>query len=359
VRRTLIFAITIIFAVALLARATTYTVRFTEKAVLTTFGKAGEGAVQEEPGLKFKWPVPIQSVTKYDTRSRFLQTRSETQQTADERQLIVEGFCTWKVSDPLLFFQRFSNAGVSAKDHYAKAESVIRDNLRSALGETSKYRLDELFTTSSRGSRLPHLEQQVLATLRAGSRDNRFSDYGIEIDDVGINRIRLPEATTQEVINSMKADRERLVKTLESKGASMAQTITSTADSNARRIEQFARAYAEEIRQQGNREAQQYIAQMNESPELAVFLKQMEFMRTALAKQITFVFTTDQPGFEAMNLRTIQTVESGKVPGVKNLMGVSPTTVTGPGVEQGAEQRREPAVRPVNEERSTIIGGAK
>jgi regulator of protease activity HflC (stomatin/prohibitin superfamily) len=122
----------------------------------------------------------------------------------------------------------------------------------------------------------------------------------------------------------MKADRARLVKTLESKGASMAQTITSTAESNAKRIERFAEAYAAEIRANGQREAEQYIAQMNESPELAVFLKQMEFMRTALAKRITFIFTTDQPGFEGMNVRT---ANSGKLP-VENLMNGPASAIT-------------------------------
>jgi len=108
VRRPIILILAFIFAVALLARAVTYTVRFTEAGVLTTFGKAAEQDLTKvrEPGLKFKWPDPIQSVTKYDTRSRFLQTKAEQQQTADSRQITVEAFCTWKVKDPLKFFQR-------------------------------------------------------------------------------------------------------------------------------------------------------------------------------------------------------------------------------------------------------------
>src|SRR5690242_2525942 len=95
-----------------------YTVRFTETAVLTTFGKADDQAIKKNPGLYFKWPDPIQSVTKYDTRARFLQTQSETQQTADSRQLVVEAFCTWKVDNPLQFFKKFSNKGARPEDHY-------------------------------------------------------------------------------------------------------------------------------------------------------------------------------------------------------------------------------------------------
>src|SRR5262245_35688907 len=100
----------------------TYTVRFTETAVLTTFGKASEADVIKEPGLGLKATDPIQSVTKYDKRVRLLTVKLETQQTADSKQVIVEGFCTWRVDDPLKFFQSFSNAGDRADEHYRKAE---------------------------------------------------------------------------------------------------------------------------------------------------------------------------------------------------------------------------------------------
>ena len=85
------------------------TVRFTERAVVTTFGKAGESSVKTEPGLGFKWPYPIQSVTKYDTRQRYSETRSEALATADNRQIIVQSFIVWEVKDPLKFFQALNN----------------------------------------------------------------------------------------------------------------------------------------------------------------------------------------------------------------------------------------------------------
>src|SRR3954466_12064032 len=113
----MIFFLTGIFLIALLAFTITYTVRFTEAAVLTTFGKADETDVRKDPGLYVKWPYPIQSVTTYDKRTRVLSTKFEQLSTADSRQVVVECFCTWKVSDPLLFFRRFSNAGQRADEH--------------------------------------------------------------------------------------------------------------------------------------------------------------------------------------------------------------------------------------------------
>jgi membrane protease subunit HflC len=331
-----IIIVSVVFGLALLSRMMTYTVRFTENAVLTTFGKADPASsIKREPGLYFKLPEPIQSVTKYDTRARFLQVLSETQQTADSRQLTVESFCTWKVTDPLKFFQRFSNAGDRASDHYKKAEESLWANLRSAMGEISKYRIDELFNPDPSASKLPELEGKVLAVLQSSTKGGAsLDDYGIKVLTVGINRIELPEQTTQAVFGSMKEDRARLVKEIESRGDSEAQTITSTADSNARKILQFAEAYAADIRRQGDEEAQTYIAQMNEAPEFAVFLKNVDFIRLALSKRITWIVDTTMPGFELMAPGTLRKTEKGKVPGVQGLMGDVPTDLA---------QRVEPA----------------
>jgi len=222
------------------------------------------------------------------------------------------------VSDPLEFFKRFSNAGTLARDHFEKAEKAIRENLRSALGETSKYGMDELFTAGNRASKLPELEQRVHAALKGGS----LEAYGIRVEEVGINRLRLPEEVTKAVMESMRSDRNRLVQTLKSRGDSQAQTITTAAEANASRIEKFAEAYAEEIRRQGEVEATNYVAQMNEAPELAIFLKQVDLMKTALAKRMTFIFTTDQAGFEGMSPSAMSSERTNGVPAVKNLTEV-------------------------------------
>src|ERR1043165_1762196 len=109
---------TAVFLIALLAFTVTYTVRFTEAAVVTTFGKADQSDVHAKPGLGVKWPYPIQSVTTYDTRVRVVTSKFEQMATADARQVVVETFCTWRVKDPLVFFQKFSNAGDRAEDHF-------------------------------------------------------------------------------------------------------------------------------------------------------------------------------------------------------------------------------------------------
>lgn len=351
-RRTIIFAVTIVFAIAILARAGTYTVRFTEAAVLTTFGSAGENSVQTTPGLKFKWPDPIQSVTKYDTRARYLQPPQIQQQTADQRPLVVEVFCTWRVTDPLLFFQRFSNAGVREASHYSAAESLLSSSLRSAMGEISRYRLEDLFTPTTRESKLPELEQRVLASLlSARDQGKSLAEFGVTITEVGISRIILPEGATSHVMDSMREDRRRLVREFESRGAAQRQAIISTAEQNAAKIEQFASAYAAEIRRQGDLEAEQFIAQMNESPDLAVFLKNIEFIRTATSKRITWIVSSAVPGFELMSPGSLRNARQGQIPGISGLMQHDPShhLAEPDGVTRIAEQRRDlPAPAPTN-----------
>lgn len=315
-RRFLIFGVAIVFGLALLARMMAYTVRFTEAAILTTFGHADKDrSVKDKPGLYFKWPQPIQAVIKYDTRARFVPAKFEQQQTADDRLLVVQAYCTWKVENPLLFFQRFSSAGERASDHFEEARKLLDATLRSAGGEISKYRLTDLFTLGF-PSKLPELEQRMMAAMQAAA----LSQAGIAVLDVGVSQINLPESTTQEVHNSMRADRARIIKELEGKGSAAANAIRSAAEANASKIEAFAKAYAAEIKRKGDEEAAQYTRQMVENPELAIFLKNLEMMREVLAKRATIFLDTAVPGFGVFSLRALGDAEAGRIPGAAPFM---------------------------------------
>lgn len=290
----------LVVVAALLLFSTTYTVRFTEVAVLTTFGKAGPNSIKTEPGLKFKLPYPIQQVTKYDNRIRVVQGRSETQQTADDFQIIMESFLTYRVTDPLEFFRSFSNAGDRAIDHFSRAENdVLRDLLRSAMGETSKFRMDELFTPVQGASKLPELESRIAVLLeRGGEAGKALSSYGIEIVSVGLDRIILPEETTESVITRMGANRDRLAERFESEGRSQAQAIRAEATANANKILAFAQRRADEILARGEAEAAPYLAEQNINPDLAVFIQNINLMRNAMAKKFTLIFSTSDFGMQ-------------------------------------------------------------
>jgi len=319
VRRFVVIVLAVIFLAAILSYTVTYTVRFTETAVLTTFGKAGEGAIKTEPGLNYKWPSPIQSVTKYDNRLRFLQARSQTQQTADNRQVIVEAYCTWRVADPLKFFQKFSNAGDRAEDHYRRAEETIQSNLRSGVGVTSRYSMRDLFSPEAGKSKLPDLEKAILTVMsQADQSGQSLNEYGLKVVDVGISRVVLPEDTTKAVFERMGAQRDRLAQEIQAQGLAESQTIRTNARSAAQTIKAFADRRAQEIRNLGDLEAAQYLQQMQSNPELAVFLKNMEFLRDVLSKRTTLVLPVSTPGFEAVSPDFLNGLTPGRLPSIGN-----------------------------------------
>ena len=325
IKRYIVWFVVLIFVGAMLAYTMTYTVRFTESAVVTRFGKAVVGSdgsnPKGEPGAHLKWFYPVDSVTKYDTRMRFLQARSETQQTADNFQIVIEGFATYRVSDPLSFYRRFSSAGPRAIDHFREAEGLLRSRLRSALGETSKYQMDELFNPTVGGSKLGQLENTVLELMSGGiggeggvRSGEALADYGIEVTMVGIDRVVLPETTTKAVMDRMGGNRNRLASEYTSEGAALAQAIKASANADAERIRAFAQSRAKEIIAQGEQEAAQYLAQQNTHPELAIFLQNLELMRDALARKVTLVLSTDTFGLQMFNPGTAKGLDRGELP---------------------------------------------
>lgn len=345
-RKTFLFLISFVIAAGFLVYMTTFTVRFTDTAVVSTFGKVTDASVIREPGMKLKWPAPIQSVTLYDTRARFLGSKSETQQTADDRQIIVEAFLTWRVSDPLKFNQNYSRSGSSATEQFKSAERTLNDVLRSAMSEVSKYRLGELFTPTLGESKLPALEGDIMNRMKKGRQADssapaeapasaeggkKLDDYGIEVLSVGINKVVLPENTTNQVFERMKATMETRAARAESEGQAAAVQIRSAAESEAKRIEAFANLKADTIRNMGDLEAAQYLKIQQDDPELAEFLKKIEFIRTGLGKKVMLVLPTSVFGVDLLNPESLRSLMNRPVK-------AAPTTTEVPATSDGVSR---------------------
>jgi membrane protease subunit HflC len=354
-----------VFGLAILLFLFTFNVRFTEVAVVTRFGRAAnvyygratarsEG--QSDPGLHFKWFYPIDSVTKYDMRARLVQMRKEAQQTADNRQVIVEAFCTWRVSDPIRFYERFSSEGDRTDLHYDAATDAIKTRLRTAVGEISRYRIDELFAVQGEGGshpQLAELEDSILAALRTTSNaDEEIQGRtGIEILGVGISSIVLPQETSKAVFERMKQDRQTLVNEITSQAESEAEAIKSAARTDGDRIEAFATVRATEVQAQGDKLAQGIYAQMAEHPELAVFLESIDFIREFYAVKTTLMFYTDGP-FALFDPDAFAKAKPGEVPGAKSFTEVNQS-------DHAAGDQGEPATPAVLEEAGTRAGGGE
>lgn len=330
-RRIIVIALIV---VAFLGFMVTYTVRFTEKAVVTTFGSATESSVKGA-GLRFKIPY-IQSVTKYDTRARYLETAQETHQTADNSQTLVTAYMIWSVDDPLQFFKSFG-AGESEKDHYRAAEVALLTKLRSALSEVSRFTFGEIMSPDEKSSKLSSLEANMLRTIEQSSgTEGTLKELGVKVAAVGINRIGLPTNTTRTVFARMNAERKNLADKAISEGEAEANSLTSSAESDKKKIESFADRLALDIRRQGEIEAAEWLKQMRTNPRLAVFLRNMELFRAFNGSRTTLVFPTSMPGLGVVRPDALMGLKPGDIP-APDLSGLMELPAAKPGESSSAQ----------------------
>ena len=311
-RTLIIIAVSVLIVGGFLVYMSSYTVGFTQAAVVTTFGEVGKHGVVKDEGFHLKWPSPIQNVTLYDKRARFLQAKSETQQTSDDRQIVVETFLTWRVDDPELFYKRF-RSGSNVRDHYAQAEGQLNSLLRSAMSAVSNYALSELFAPGPGQSKLGQLEKNIHDRLTTNGSSSP-SEFGIDVMLVGINSVVLPEDTTKQVFDRMKESRKRLAAKAESEGEALATAIRSAAENSAARIREFAQLRASQIRARGDIEASQYLKTLNEDPELANFLAFLDLMRDGFGQKVTMILPTSMPGMGLFAPQAAEQIRRGELP---------------------------------------------
>lgn len=267
----LFIAIALVIVAIFAVNMTTWQLDFTEKAVVATFGEVADGGVTEEPGLKFKLPAPIQTVTIYDRRARVLEVENRQGSTSDDGTLVADAFITWSVSDPRAFYRTFSSqgAGADTRRQYEAAEetlsSALGSALQTALGEFS---LDELFPRDGGESALPELESRIRDRVQQVAGDAG----GFEVQTVGLSRLVFPQNVSEQVIGRMVEFRNSIAENARQEGQAEAAAIRSRAEADSQRIISFASTRAAEIRAQGERDAARWWQTVDQNPELAQFL---------------------------------------------------------------------------------------
>ena len=262
-----------------------YQVRYDQVAVQTTFDKADDTSIRETPGLKWRWPWPVNKVALYPKRLQVLEDKIEELQTSDGKSVIVKTYLTWRIANPLDFY-------ITLKDP-AEANRQLSSRLREVRGLISNYRFDELVNTDRSRLKLTQIEQQASAMLNEALTE---AGYGITIESVGIHKIVLPESTTEKVFETMIAAREQLAENALQEGQAQASAIRSEAASARERILAFAERKAQEIRSLGDREAAQQYANFAQDEEFAIFLRKIEALRKMLDHNTTFVLSADSLG---------------------------------------------------------------
>jgi membrane protease subunit HflC len=285
VKNSFVVLVGAILVALLLANMFFYQVRYDQVAVRTTFDKADESSVQETPGLKWRWPWPINKVALYSKRLQVLEDKIEELQTADGKSVIVRTYLTWRIADPLDFY-------ITLKDP-AEANRQLSSRLREIRGLISNYDFNELVNVDRDKIKLADIEQRARMTLDEALRQ---AGYGIKVESIGIHKIILPESTTQKVFDTMIASRERLAENALQEGQAQASAIRSEATSARERILAFAERKAQAIRSQGDREAAAQYENFAQDEEFAIFLRKIEALKKMLDHNTTFVLSADSLG---------------------------------------------------------------
>lgn len=288
----LAFGIALVFV----AYMVTYTVAYNQIAVITTFGSAEEpeqaeldegndsGSVIQKPGLKFKWPWPIQRVRTYPTQYQILQDTPEQLQLSDGNTIIINLAVTWRINDPLDFAQAHEDMDSAQEKLLAQMS-----DLRSVI--SSNYRFDQLVNEDASKVELDELEQKI-ADEFSDRLINDNLDWGIEIAQVTVGKMLYAAQTASSVNALMTETQKGKADYIREQGQAQAAAIVSEAESIRENLKGFADTVASEIEILGRIEANATLSKYSEkgaSEDLAIFLRQLEAIEKILANRTTFV----------------------------------------------------------------------
>jgi membrane protease subunit HflC len=219
----------------LLASTSFFVVDERKQALVLIFGRVQR--VETEPGFKFKFPIPINTVIYFDKRILSLDTTSLEVTPLDERRLVVDAFARWRITDPV----RFRQAVRVERAALMRLEKILNSSLRQALGGQSS---DEIVS----GERA-----NLMREIRDAARVEAES-LGVEIVDVRIRRADLPAQNLEATYDRMKAERAREAADERARGREAAQKLRAEAERQAVELVSEAQKKSEIIK--GNADAE-------------------------------------------------------------------------------------------------------
>jgi membrane protease subunit HflC len=173
-RTALTTSLIILGIAAVVAYLTLFTVDQTQQAIVLEFGKPKREI--KDPGLHYKVPF-IQNVEYFDKRILDIDTASQEVIASDQKRLVVDAFARYRITDPLMFFQSVRDESIAN----SRIGAILEASLRRVLGSAS-------FQSVVRDRR-EELMRTILSQV-----NQEASGFGVQIVDVRIKRVDLPEA---------------------------------------------------------------------------------------------------------------------------------------------------------------------
>ena len=261
---TRIISLVVVALILAAASGSLFTVNQTQQALVLQFGEPKRTI--QEPGLAFKLPF-IQDVTYYEKRVLSLIPQdAEEVILADQKRLQVDAYARYRIEDPLLFYQTVRNE----RGARGRLEAIIDSYVRRALGRETLASI----LTGQRNDITRSIGEEVNASV---------SSLGIKIIDVRLRRADYPTATSQNIFNRMKSEREREAKEFRATGEEEAQKIRADAEKTRTVILSEAQRQSQEVRGAGDSKAIQiYADSFGQDADFFAFYRSMEAYRKSM-----------------------------------------------------------------------------
>ena len=291
----------IILGLAILITLSTsvYITNEAQQVIITQFGRP-VGEVITEAGLHAKIPF-IQQANYFE--KRFLEWDGVANQvpTRDKRFIWVDTYARWRISDPLLFFQRLrdergAETRISAIIDGETRNSVARHDLVEVVRNSNRDTADILLDAEEETAILEEIligRTEIQNEIRQAAQTS-LNDLGIELLDVRLKRINYVEEVQVDVFQRMIAERQRIASRYRSEGEGETARIDGERERELQRIQSVAYREAEEIRGQADGEATRiYAAAYNRDSSFYAFIKSLETYDLTADPSSILILTTD------------------------------------------------------------------
>jgi membrane protease subunit HflC len=261
--------------------------------VITRFGNPVR--VITQPGLAFKLPAPFESAIPIDLRLRTTSTGLQDVGMRDGLRLLVQAYAAWQVPDDpqrLLQFLR------SVRNQPDEAARQLRSFVNAALHITSSnFGLSDVVNIDPGKVRLDEFEQQVREQVGA----RMLQVYGINIRQIGIERMTLPDETLAATVARMRAERETVAAQVTAEGLQKAAAIRADADRDAREVVAQAREQASSIQADAEQKAAGiYADAYKRDPSLYTTLRSLDTIGQLVGRNTSLILRTDAAPFRVL-----------------------------------------------------------
>lgn len=266
-----------------------YVLEPNESALVKQFGRVV--SEQSSPGVYFKAPF-IQTVTYTNMAEHLYDLEASDVITSDKKTMIADCYAIWRVTDPLKFYQSLAS---SAKTAESRIDVAVYNSMKNVISSTPQTEV----INGKDGS----LNATILENV------NGIDSYGINVNDVEVKLLDLPEDNKQSVYDRMISERNVISARYTAEGQQQAKEITNDVESTVRVMLSDANTRAAELEAEGDAEYYQILAEAYNSSEDArsfyEFIIGLNALKNSLVEGGTIVIDENNPLYSVIQNETI------------------------------------------------------